>query len=64
METIIPVGADVHKDTNSECLFDFKEGAFFAEAVIEPGVENMIKYIEKIKEGIWAWQGLPLPHRL
>ena len=50
METIIPVGADVHKYTNSVCMFDFKEGSFFAEAVIEPGVENMIKYIEKSRK--------------
>ena len=50
METIINVGADVHKDTNSVCMFDWKEGTFFAEAVIEPGVENMIKYIEKSRK--------------
>ena len=50
METIIPVGADVHKDTNSVCMFDFKEGLFFAEAVIELGGENMIRYIEKARK--------------
>ena len=42
METIINVGADVHKDTNSVCMFDWNDGSFFAEAVIEPGVENMM----------------------
>ena len=50
METIINVGADVHKDTNSVCMFDWNEGLFFAEAVIGPGVENMIKYIEKSRK--------------
>ena len=50
METIINVGADVHKDTNSVCMFDWNDGSFFAEAVIEPGVENMIKYIEKARK--------------
>ena len=50
METIIPVGADVHKDTNSVCMFDWNDGVFFAEAAIEPGVENMIKYIEKARK--------------
>ena len=50
METIINVGADVHKDTNSVCMFDWNEGSFFAEAVIEPGVENMIRYIEKARK--------------
>ena len=50
METIINVGADVHKDTNSVCMFDWNEGSFFAEAVIGPGVENMIKYIEKSRK--------------
>ena len=43
MENIIYVGADVHKDTNSVCMFDWNDGSFFAEAVIEPGVENMVK---------------------
>ena len=28
-------------------LFVWKEGSFFAEAVIKPGVENMIRYMEK-----------------
>ena len=50
METIINVGADVHKDTNSVCMFDWKDGSFFAQAVIEPGVENMIRYIEKARK--------------
>ena len=50
METIIPVGADVHKDTNSVCMFDWNDGSFFAEAVIEPGVENMIRYTEKARK--------------
>ena len=50
MENIIYVGADVHKDTNSVCMFDWNDGSFFAEAVIEPGVENMIKYIEKARK--------------
>ena len=45
IENIIYVGADVRKDTNSVCMFDWNDGSFFAEAVIEPGVENMIKYI-------------------
>ena len=34
MENIIYVGADVHKDTNSVCMFDWNDGSFFAEAVI------------------------------
>ena len=50
MGNIIYVGADVHKDTNSVCMFDWEDGSFFAEAVIEPGVENMIKYIEKARK--------------
>ena len=50
MRNIIPVGADVHKDTNSVCMFDFKKGLFFGEAVIQPGVENMIKYVEKARK--------------
>ena len=31
-------------------MFDWEEGSFFAEAVIEPGVENMLKYIEKARK--------------
>ena len=50
MGSIITVGADVHKDTNSVCMFDWNDSSFFAEAVIEPGVENMIKYIEKARK--------------
>ena len=50
MENIIYVGADVHKDTNSVCMFDWNDGSFFAEAVIEPGVENMVKYAEKARK--------------
>lgn len=49
IENIIYVGADVRKDTNSVCMFDWNDGSFFAEAVIEPGVENMIKYISVFK---------------
>ena len=50
MESIVTVGADVHKDTNSVCMFDWNDSSFFAEAVIEPGVENMLRYIEKARK--------------
>ena len=50
MKNIIYVGADVHKDTNSVCMFDWDDSSFFAEAVIGPGVENMIKYVEKARK--------------
>ena len=28
----------------------WKDGSFFAAAVIEPGVENMVRYVEKAKK--------------
>ena len=43
MESIVTVGADVHKDTNSVCMFDWNDSSFFAEAVID--VHDAIRQI-------------------
>ncbi len=33
MENIIYVGADVHKETNSVCMFDWNDGSIYALAI-------------------------------
>ena len=43
-DSVIYVGIDVHKDTNSVCMYDRQDNAFFAEAKLDAGTDiNSIK---------------------
>ena len=50
MESIIYVGMDVHKDTNSLCSYDPKRNLFFSEMQIKSETENVIKYLEHVSQ--------------
>ena len=39
--SVIYVGVDVHKDTNSICMYDPEDSSFFAEARLDAGTENI-----------------------
>ena len=43
----IYVWIDVHKDTNSVCMYDRPDNAFFAEAKLDSGTDIMDRYLEK-----------------
>ena len=43
----IYVWIDVHKDTNSVCVYDRPDNAFFAEAKLDSGTDIMDRYLEK-----------------
>lgn len=45
--SVIYVGIDVHKDTNSICMYDPEDSSFFAEAKLDSGTENICKYLKK-----------------
>lgn len=45
--SVIYVGVDVHKDTNSICMYDPEDGMFFAEAKLDTGTDNLCKYLKK-----------------
>lgn len=51
METIIYVGADVHKDTYSLCCFTVKEKQLFGETTIPADSALVIKYLKRIEKG-------------
>ena len=46
-DSVIYVGIDVHKDTNSVCMYDMQDNAFFAEAKLDAGTDIMVRYLEK-----------------
>ena len=46
-DSVIYVGIDVHKDTNSVCMYDRQDNAFFAEAKLDAGTDIMVRYLEK-----------------
>ena len=47
-DSVIYVGIDVHKDTKSVCMYDRQDNAFFAEAKLDAGTEDiMVRYLEK-----------------
>ncbi|MGN1189675.1 MAG: IS110 family transposase [Candidatus Ornithospirochaeta sp.] len=46
-ESVIYVGIDVHKDTNSVCMFDSRDNTFFAESTLDAGTDVMVKYLKK-----------------
>ena len=46
-DSVIYVGIDVHKDTNSVCMYDRQDNAFFAEAKLDTGTDIMVRYLEK-----------------
>lgn len=51
MNNIVYVGIDVHKDTNSVCMF--KQGtvnSIFAEKKLDAGVEYITRYLEKTRK--------------
>lgn len=45
--SVIYVGVDVHKDTNSVCMYDPEDSSLFAEARLDAGTENLCKYLKK-----------------
>ena len=45
--SVIYVGIDVHKDTNSVCMYDPEDGSFFAQAKLDAGTDNICKYLKK-----------------
>ncbi len=45
--SVIYVGVDVHKDTNSVSMYDSEDSSFFAEARLDAGTENICKYLRK-----------------
>lgn len=45
--SVIYVGIDVHKDTNSVCMYDPADGSLFAESRLDAGTSNICKYLEK-----------------
>lgn len=47
IDSVIYVGIDVHKDTNSVCMYDKQDNAFFAEAKLDVGTDIMVKYLKK-----------------
>ena len=46
-DSVIYVGIEVHKDTNSVCMYDRQDNAFFAEAKLDAGTDIMVRYLEK-----------------
>ena len=49
-DSVVYVGIDVHKDTNSVCMYDEKDNIFFAEAKLDAGTDIMVKYLRKVLE--------------
>jgi transposase len=45
--SVVYVGVDVHKDTNSVCMYDPEDSSFFAEARLDAGTDNICKYLKK-----------------
>ncbi len=45
--SVIYVGVDVHKDTNSVCMYDPEDSTLFAEAKLDAGTDNLCKYLKK-----------------
>ncbi len=45
--SVIYVGVDVHKDTNSVCMYDPEDSSLFAEARLDAGTDNLCKYLKK-----------------
>ena len=43
--SVVYVGIDVHKDTNSVCVFSFEENRIYSEAQIDAGAENLDRYL-------------------
>ena len=48
--SVVYVGIDVHKDTNSVCVFSFEENRIYSEAQIDAGAENLDRYLKKVKK--------------
>lgn len=48
--SVVHVGIDVHKDTNSVCVFSFEENRIYSEAQIDAGAENLDRYLKKVKK--------------
>ena len=47
MSILIYVGVDVHKDTNSICMYDAESNRFFNEVKLPSGSQNVIRYLER-----------------
>ncbi len=43
-DSVIYVGIDVHKDTNSTCMYDRQDNTFFAEAELDAGTDIMAMF--------------------
>jgi transposase len=50
MGNVIYVGVDVHKDTNSVCLFDQQDGTILNERKLDAGFPFLDKYLKKMKK--------------
>ena len=46
-DSVIYVGIDVHKDTNSVCMYDRQDNAFFVVFLLDGGTDIMLGYLEK-----------------
>jgi hypothetical protein len=46
MGNVIYVGVDVHKDTNSVCLFDQQDGTILNERKLDAGFPFLDKYLK------------------
>ena len=53
-DSVIYVGIDVHKDTDSVCMYDRQDNSFFAEAKLDAGTDIMVRYLGKGSEGLWT----------
>ena len=50
MESILYVGMDVHKDTNSVCAYDAKNDRNIYEHKMKANSKNVVKYLNSVKE--------------
>ena len=50
MESILYVGMDVHKDTNSVCAYDAKNDKYLYEHKMKANSKNVVKYLNSVKE--------------
>ena len=49
-DSVIYVGIDVHKDTNSVCMYDRNDNIFFAEVKLDAGTDIMVRYLKKAEK--------------
>lgn len=52
MSMLLHVGTDVHKDTNSVCIFDAAANKVISEYTIPAGVDPMVKSLKKVSKNL------------